>query len=240
MSKNWQLGLVVAALILGAALVGAILLSAGVVLWQVVAVSDASSKVSDILEKFADDQIDAGYEDPELHSTDPLLSDRKVFLGHTVNARTAKDVATRLFYLNSVDSSRPIDLYISTLGGWTDNAFTIIDAMRMIEAPVNTWAIGGCYSAGALILTSGTGRRIATDDAIVMIHSSLEDSTEEYSSDALELARYENVWRKTAELPASWYPMTSDKEYYLTAKQALELKVIDEVVSLWSDHPRAR
>ena len=137
------------------AVTGAVLLLAGLAFWQIVQVSDLTSNLSHSLDMFADQHIDAGYEDPVFHSDDPLLKERKILLGHDINARSAKDVAARLFFLNSVDKEQPIDLYLSTLGGWGVNAFTVIDAMRLIDAPVNTWAMGGCYSSGALILTAG-------------------------------------------------------------------------------------
>src|SRR5262249_50146447 len=145
----------------------------------------------DTVDPSLDAQIDAGYEDPTFTPDDPLLRQRKVLLFHDLNSRTAKDVSSRLMYLNAVDSRAPIDLYISTQGGWSDNAFTIIDTMRTISAPVNTWAVGGCYSAGALILAAATGKRYATEDAVLMIHTNLDDSDEPDSLQRLSQERYE-------------------------------------------------
>ena len=239
MSRSLQIGLVVGVLMIGIGVLGALLLQAGLVFWQIVEVSDLTSDMPRTLEMFVDQNIDAGFEDISLRPDDALLNDRKILLGHDVNARAAKDVAARLFFLNSLDKERPIDLYISTQGGWADNAFTIVDAMRLIEAPVNTWAVGGCYSAGAMILSAGTGRRIATDNAIIMIHTNLDDSSGKFTFDRLALSRYENLWRKTAELPSNWYPMTASKRYYLTAEEARGFSVIDEVISTWSLEDRS-
>ena len=111
-----------------------------------------------------------------------------------------------------------------------DSAFTIIDAMQLIDAPVNTWAIGGCYSAGALILAAGTGRRYATPNAVLMIHASLdEDTKQSYSYERLALQRYERVWRGARQLPDAWFPMVGGEEYYLSPQEALEFKMIDEI-----------
>jgi hypothetical protein len=66
-----------------------------------------------------------------------------------------------------------------------------------------------------------------------MIHTNLDDSDEKYSFDRLALARYENLFRKTSELPDGWYPMTSDKRYCLNAEEALNLEIIDEVTATW-------
>jgi len=171
--------------------------------------------------------------DPTFASDEPLLRERRVLLFHDVNSHTAKDVSARLMHLNAIDPGTPIDLYISTQGGWSDNAFTIIDTMRTISAPVNTWAIGGCYSAGALILAAATGRRYATENSILMIHTNLDDSKEAYSYARLARERYERVYKEKTTLPAAWYPMTDDRRHYLSPQEALEFRLVDEVVPVW-------
>lgn len=192
-----------------------------------------AGEISDAFDDFQDARIDSGLDDPPFSADEPLLRQRKVLLFHDVNSRTAKDVSGRLMYLDGLDHRAPIDLYISTQGGWEDNAFTIIDTMRMIAAPVNTWAVGGCYSAGALILAAGTGRRYATEDALLMIHTNSVDSEEPWSFDHLAKERYERVYRTTTSLPEEWYPMTDDEKRYLGPEEALKFRVIDEVVEVW-------
>ena len=186
-----------------------------------------------LIEQVVDEYLSANPREPDLHADDPLLKSRKVLVTSNINEYTAKDVATRLLYLNAVDPHRPIDLYLSTQGGWIDSAFTIIDAMDLIQAPVNTWAIGGCYSSGALILAAGTGRRYATPDAVLMIHASLDedpkDSKHPYSYEHLALDRYERVWRERAALPENWFPMVGGEEYYLSPEEALRFKLIDQI-----------
>ncbi len=234
MSQNWLVVAIVGAAALCALVTGAVLLQTAAVVWQTSELSDLSDTIPGLMDQFVDIAVDAGFHDSVLRPDDPLLKDRSILLNHAVNARTARDIASRLIFLNSVDSSAPIDLYISTPGGWPDSAFTIIDAMRLIDAPVNTWAVGGCYSAGALILTSGTGRRFATDNAIIMIHANATDSLAPYSYDRLARVRYENAFRHASELPDAWYPMTADSAYYLNAEEALKFKLVDEVVATWA------
>ena len=222
-----------AILLIGIALVGLLGIQTITLIVFVASFLQMSHAPPDTLGDFLDALIDAGHEDPVFTADDPLLRNRRVLLFHDVNSKTAKDVSARLMYLSSVDSKLPIDLYISTQGGWSDSAFTIIDTMRTIPAPVNTWAVGGCYSSGALILAAATGRRFATEDAILMIHTNLEDSREPYSFEPLGRERYERVYRETTRLPADWYPMTDDKERYLSPKEALAFRLIDEVVPVW-------
>jgi len=186
-----------------------------------------------LIEQVVDEYLAANPREPELRGDDPLLKSRTILVTSNINEFTAKDVAARLLYLNSADPQRPIDLYLSTQGGWVDSAFTIIDAMEIIQAPVNTWAIGGCYSAGALILAAGTGRRSATPNAVLMIHASLdEDSRHPYSYERLALERYERVWHDHANLPADWFPMIGGEEYYLSPQEALQFKLIDAIAPL--------
>lgn len=184
-----------------------------------------------LIEQVVDEYLAANPRAPELRADDPLLLDRTILVTANINEYTAKDVAARLLYLNAVDPHRPIDLYLSTQGGWVDSAFTIIDAMDLIAAPVNTWAIGGCYSAGALILAAGTARRYATPNTVLMIHASLdEDPKRPYSYERLALERYERVWRERADLPDEWFPMIGGEEYYLSPQEALQFKLVDEIV----------
>jgi ATP-dependent Clp endopeptidase proteolytic subunit ClpP len=184
-----------------------------------------------LVEQFIDEYLSANPRAPALRPDDPLLKSRKILVTSNINESTAKDVTARLLYLNAVDPHRPIDLLLSTQGGWIDSAFTIIDAMELIQAPVNTWAIGGCYSAGALILAAGTGRRYATPNAVLMIHASLdEDSKHPYSYERLALDRYERVWRERAKLPDEWFPMIGGEEYYLSPQEALQFQLVDEIV----------
>jgi len=200
------------------------------VLW-LASIAGAYRYPDELVDDLVDSQIEAGFEDAVLDPADPLLAQRKIVITHTITERAAKDVVARLFHLDAVDDTSPIDLYISTQGGWPDAAFTIVDAMRMIGAPVNTWAMGGCYSAGAVILAAGTGRRYSTDGAIMMLHANLADSEEPFSYGRLDRARYEEFWREAANLPAGWYPMTGEAVYYLSPDEALQFGIIDEVLT---------
>ncbi|MGH7785789.1 MAG: ATP-dependent Clp protease proteolytic subunit [Candidatus Binatia bacterium] len=195
------------------------------------AVAATLSDPAPVIEQVVDQYLAAVPSQNSLRADDPLLGERKIFVTANINEYTAKDVAARLLYLNGRDARRPIDLYLSTQGGWVDSAFTIIDVMNLIDAPVNTWAIGGCYSAGALILAAGTGTRFATSNAMLMIHASLdEDSEQSFSYERLALERYERIWRERAALPDDWFPMVGGEEYYLSPDEALRFKLIDAIV----------
>lgn len=219
-------------LALGGALIVtlAVVIAIGDAIRSLAAIEAALTDPAPIVEAVVDEIVASLPAEPALRADDPLIASRQILVTASINERSAKNVAARLLYMSSLDPHRPIDLYLSTQGGWVDSAFTIIDAMQLIDAPVNTWAIGGCYSSGALILAAGTGRRYATPNAVLMIHASLDPSSKDsFSYERLALQRYQRIWRQRASLPDAWFPMVGGREYYLSPQEALDFKLIDEI-----------
>lgn len=198
------------------------------VAWMVVGLWRSVDDPYWLVQTWVDTVVDAGAEAEAIDPNDPLLRARLIVITSSVNERTSAHVIPRLHYLARLDPRAPIDLIVSTTGGWRDSAFAIIDTMRAISAPVNTWAIGGCYSAGTLIVAGGTGSRIATPDALLMVHANLEDSDEPFAQEPRELEREERFWKEHARLPADW-SLDSDMSYYLTADEAKQFGIIDAV-----------
>lgn len=159
---------------------------------------------------------------------DPLLKHRKIVINNAMNEQTSKEVVRKLLFLNSVDSTTPIDLYISTQGGWYDSAFTIIDTFQAIDAPVNTICIGGCYSAGAIVVASGTGERVAYSNSLFSIHISYADRSDkrEYAAPP---ERVNELLKTITKLPEKWFPLDDNRNYYLTALDAEKFDLVDEV-----------
>ncbi len=159
---------------------------------------------------------------------DLLLKKRKIVINNSLNEQTTKEVVRKLLYLNSIDENNGIDLYISTQGGWYDSAFTIIDTFNDIKAPVNTICIGGCYSAGAVLLAAGTGERISHPNALFSIHISY-DQYDDNRPYAKYPDRVNNFLRKHANLPNDWFPLENDRYFYLDSEQALKFSLIDKI-----------
>lgn len=176
-----------------------------------------------------DEVVEAGVVAPAPRGGDPLVERRRIVLTNAINDQTTRVVVEQLLLLDSLERRRPIDLYLASRGGWGVNAFTIIDAMHSITAPVNAHAIGYCFSSCALILTAATGTRTAAPQAFLMVHANLSDSSDPKSYDHRYRARYEGLWRQYAGLPDDWFPMTRDRSYYLTPQEALELGIIDRI-----------
>lgn len=182
-----------------------------------------------LFDQWVDARLEAGVGSHTVDPNDPLLERRSIVVTTALNERTARDVVERLLLLDARDPATPIDLYVSTPGGWGSSAFAILDTMRLIRAPVDVWAIGGCHSAGAIVLAGASGRRRAAADALIMIHTNLSDGGGPFSYDSRHRERYERIWRERARLPDDWFPMTDDGMYYLTAEEALRFGVIDEI-----------
>ncbi len=215
-----------------AALLGVAVLTGAVIGGVAVARSrlDAWKDPEAVAEQVLDQLVESGAVAPHpLDPDDPMLGRRVIVVTTAINEATAREVVERLLWLDAADPERPIELLLSTQGGWTDSAFTIIDVMDAIRAPVDTWAVGGCYSAGAMILAAGTGRRIASPNAVLMLHANLEEPDGSDDWTVLEQHRVEGLWRQHSRVPAEWYPMTGDASYYMTAEQALGWGVIDEI-----------
>jgi len=196
--------------------------------WLVVSVQEEIDDPYWFVQTWVDAEVDAGGTATPIDPKDPLLAQRTIVVTSSINERAVAQVIPRLHYLARLDPHAPIDLYVTTTGGWRDSAFAIIDTMRTITPPVNTWAIGGCYSAGTLVVAGGTGKRIATPDALLMVHANLEDTDEPFAQESRELAREERFWKEHAKLPEDW-ALASDTSYYLTAEEAKQYDVVDEI-----------
>lgn len=100
-----------------------------------------------------------------------LLKERIIFLGTKVDDSSANLIVAQLLYLNSVDSKKPISLYINSPGGNVYSGLAIYDAMQMISAPVSTVAVGVTASMGTALLASGAkGKRYSLPHATIHMH----------------------------------------------------------------------
>lgn len=189
---------------------------------------EAQEFLRSTFDTLVDRHLEAGYEDPTLLASDALLERRIIVIMATFNERTVKDAIARLLYLDSQDPVAPIHLVLSTQGGWPDATFALVDAIEMVRAPVDVWGVGGVYSGGAMVLAAGTGRRVASRNAIISVHVNLGEPVDHNAR--LQTERVEAYWRRHARLPASWYPMAGEQTYYLSPSEALAYGIIDEIL----------
>ncbi len=191
---------------------------------------------SDLPGDLVDAAVEAGATAPALDPLDPLLQRRTIVVTEGINERTSREVVQKLFHLDAAAPGTDIHLWLASSGGWVDAAFTIVDAMEAIESTVHVTCVGGCYSAGSLVLAGGTGTRTVSRNALVMVHANREDSSEPFSFGRLSLKRFDRFYREHANLPPEWFPLTGDKAYYLSAPEAVESGLADRIAP--NRHPR--
>ena len=168
-----------------------------------------------------------------------LMMDRIIFLGTEVNDYTANVIQAQLLYLDSVDSERDINIYLNTPGGSVYAGLGIYDTMQFIGSRVATICTGMAASMGAVLLVAGEkGMRAALPHSRVMIHQPL-GGIQGQASDI------EITAREILKLKDELYQIISDhsgqtmekirqdadRDYWMTAKEALEYGMIDKVYS---------
>ena len=168
-----------------------------------------------------------------------LMMDRIIFLGTEVNDYTANVIQAQLLYLDSVDSERDINIYLNTPGGSVYAGLGIYDTMQFIGSRVGTICTGMAASMGAVLLVAGEkGMRAALPHSRVMIHQPL-GGIQGQASDI------EITAREILKLKDELYQIISDhsgqtmdrirqdadRDYWMTANEALEYGMIDKVYS---------
>jgi ATP-dependent Clp protease protease subunit len=161
--------------------------------------------------------------------SDPLLNQRRVLLFGAIDDGKAELTIQRLLYLDG-KTNTPIDLFLQTPGGQFKGALAIEQTMRSLRSPVNTYALSECNSGGALLLAAGTGKRRAFEGAVIMVHGLRIDPLAPKSFVELMRNSYEAFWRERAQLPDGWLPFAEGTNHFFSAEQALEYRLVDEVV----------
>ena len=167
-----------------------------------------------------------------------LLNDRIIFLADEVNDATASLVVAQLLYLEAQDPDKDIDLYINSPGGSISAGMAIYDTMNFIKCDVSTICIGMAASMGAFLLSAGAkGKRIALPNSEIMIHQPLggmQGQASDIKIHAEHIIRIkEKMNRILAENTGKSYEqvcLDTDRDNYLSAKEALEYGIIDKVI----------
>lgn len=166
-----------------------------------------------------------------------LLNDRIIFLSDEVNDATASLVVAQLLFLEAQDPDKDISFYINSPGGSVTAGMAIYDTMNFIKCDVSTICIGMAASMGAFLLSAGTkGKRIALPHSEIMIHQPLGGAQGQASDikiraelilrtrDMLNKILSENTGKPIEEIERD-----TDRDYFMTAQQALEYGIIDKI-----------
>jgi ATP-dependent Clp protease protease subunit len=167
-----------------------------------------------------------------------LMKDRIVFLGTEINDDIANVIVAQLLFLESEDPDKDVNLYINSPGGSVSAGLAIYDTMQYVRCPITTICIGQAASMGAVIMAAGSkGKRKALPHARIMIHQPLGGARGQASDieiQAREILRMKDILNTIMALhtnqPLERILKDGDRDFYMSAIEAKEYGLIDDVV----------
>jgi len=170
---------------------------------------------------------------------DLLLENRIIFLQGEIFDGNANEVVMKLLYLQSDNRRKDVHFYINSPGGSVTATMAIYDTMQIISCPVNTYCVGLAASGGAVLLAGGArGKRFALPHAKVMIHQPYgqvggQVSDIEIQADEILKTRavLNQILAEDTGQPLERIAKDTDRDRYLTAPEARDYGLIDDVLS---------
>lgn len=167
-----------------------------------------------------------------------LMADRIIFLGTQIDDYTANVLQAQMLYLDSSDPGKDISVYINSPGGSVTAGLGIYDTMQFISSDVSTTCTGMAASMGAVLLVAGTeGKRFALPHSRVMIHQPLggvQGQASDIEIEAKEIMKFKKelytIIAEHSHTPFDKVWNDSDRNYWMTAEEAKEYGMIDNVL----------
>lgn len=168
-----------------------------------------------------------------------LMIDRIIFLGVPVDDDVANIITAQLLFLESVDPSAEISMYINTPGGKVSSGLAIYDTMQLVRPDVSTICTGMAASMGSILLCAGEkGKRKALPHSKVLIHQPL-GGTQGQASDILiaakeiEKTRSElvSILSRHSGTPYEKVFSDVDRDYWMTAEEAKAYGMVDKILT---------
>lgn len=167
-----------------------------------------------------------------------LMMDRIIFLGTDVNDYTANVIQAQLLYLDSADPGKDVSIYINSPGGSVYAGLGIYDTMQYISSDVATICTGMAASMAAVLLVAGTqGKRFALRHSRVMIHQPMGGAQGQASDIEITAREIQKLKKELYTIianhsgqPFEKVERDSDRDYWMTAEEAKEYGMIDEVL----------
>lgn len=168
-----------------------------------------------------------------------LMMDRIIFLGTQVTDTSANIIQAQLLYLDSVDPGKDVNIYINSPGGSVYAGLGIYDTMQYIQSDVSTICTGMAASMAAVLLVAGAkGTRLALPHSRVMIHQpmgGIQGQASDIEITAREILKLKDeLYRIISEhsgQPFDKVAKDSDRDYWMTAKEALDYGMIDKILT---------
>jgi ATP-dependent Clp protease protease subunit len=169
-----------------------------------------------------------------------LLKERIIFLGYPIDDQVANSIVAQLLFLNHEDPKREIQMFINSPGGVIHAGLAIYDTMHMIQAPVSTFAVGMAASMGTILLTAGSpGMRYALPNATIHLHQPMggvQGQASDIEIEAKEILRMRDllngILKRHTKMNDEQISKYTDRNFYMTPEVAMELGVIDSVLTI--------
>lgn len=167
-----------------------------------------------------------------------LMMDRIIFLGTEVNDYTANVLQAQLLYLDSLDNSKDISIYINSPGGSVYAGLGIYDTMQFVSSDVQTICTGMAASMAAVLLVAGKeGKRSALPHSRIMIHQPMGGAQGQASDIEITAREIQKLKKELYTIiaehsgnPYKRIEKDSDRDYWMIAEEAKEYGMIDEVL----------
>ena len=168
-----------------------------------------------------------------------LMMDRIIFLGVPIDDDVANIIQAQLLFLASTDSAADISIYINTPGGQVTSGLAIYDTMQLVEPDVATICTGMAASMGSVLLCAGAkGKRSCLPHSRVLIHQPLGGAQGQASDIMIAAKEIEKTRKELYDIisehsgqPYEKVFADADRDYWMTAKEALEYGMVDEILS---------
>ncbi len=168
-----------------------------------------------------------------------LLKERIIFLGTPINDQIANLIVAQLLYLDREDSDKDISLYIHCPGGIITSGLAIYDTMQLIRPAVSTICVGLAASMGTLLLCAGAkGKRYALPNSTIHLHQAIggvQGQAADVEIAAREILRMQekirNIVAKHTGQPLEKVARDTDRDFWMSAEQAVEYGLVDEILS---------
>ena len=167
-----------------------------------------------------------------------FIEQRKIFLWGAVDEKSAKDITSRLLYLDAVDPGKEITFYINSPGGVVTHGMVIYDTMRLIKSPVSTICMGMAASMGSILLSGGQkGRRFIFPSGEVMIHQPSGGGQGTSADLEIMADQIRKIKEMGARILAENCGQTFekvmkdfDRDYWMDAKESVTYGIVDGVI----------
>ena len=176
-----------------------------------------------------------------------LLKDRIIFIGTPIDDYIANLVIAQMLFLQMEDAKKDMHIYIKSPGGSVTAGLAIYDTMQFVTCDVNTYCMGMAASMGAVLLCAGTkGKRYALPNSDIMIHQ-VSGGAQGQASDVERQVefmfklkrRLESIIAHHTGKPVEQVHNDADRDYYMSAAEAKDYGLVDEVVKSRKEIPGA-